>query len=226
MSENEVSLRVDGRLLHPVRMGDRRWLYDVEELRAVIERSKGTAGQRPFVTGETTAETFELFETGKTLAQVVIATKQTAETVMYLRSEYDRMVGSMVLPASTVSQLQRALGPHIRPQNLGQMVEAHLARMFEEGREDATSFGVVRDAKTGEMKPILGTQRRNTGVPPSTQPWMARTQDSPAASGIQAQGEPSGDPPPPSSPAEPDGHRETGTVTDVAQDRGDKSSCR
>jgi hypothetical protein len=76
---------MDGRLLHPVRMGDRRWLYEIAELRAVLDRSNGSSTGRCMISGETTAEVFELFETGKTLAQAVIATKQTAETIMHLR---------------------------------------------------------------------------------------------------------------------------------------------
>jgi hypothetical protein len=101
--ESDVG-RMDGRLLHPVRTGDRRWLYELTELRALLDRSNGTSGGKPIVSGETTAQVFELFEAGKTLAQAVIATQQTADTIMHLRAQYDRMAGTMVLSSETVLQ--------------------------------------------------------------------------------------------------------------------------
>ncbi len=161
--ESEVS-RMDGRLLHPVRTGDRRWLYDLAELRALLDRSSEPRGGRPIVSGETTAEVFELFEAGKTLAQALIATRQTAETIMHLRAEYDRMVGAMVLPAATVSELRTAIGMDFGAHTVVEVVKAALLRMFQEGREYETDLGVVLDPRTGKMKPILRTPPANGSV--------------------------------------------------------------
>jgi hypothetical protein len=160
--ESEVG-RMDGRLLHPVRTGDRRWLYDLGELRALLDRSNGPGVARLVISGETTAQVFELFEAGKTLAQAVIATQQTADTIMHLRAQYDRMAGTMVLGAETVSQLRRAIGREFRPETLAEVVQSALHQMFQEGREDAAELGFVRDSKTGEMKPIFLRSPRAIG---------------------------------------------------------------
>lgn len=151
--ESEVG-RMDGRLLHPVRTGDRRWLYELSELRGLLDRSNGPLRGSPVVTGETAAAVFELFEAGKSLPQVVIATKQAPLAVENLRVAYDRMARSMALPADAVSQLRSLIGIEFRADTLVKAVQVALSRVFREGREDGADFGVVRDPKTGEMRPI------------------------------------------------------------------------
>jgi hypothetical protein len=172
--ESEVG-RMDGHLLHPVRTGDRRWLYELAELRALRDRSNGPTGGKPIVSGETTAQVFALFEAGKTLAQAVIATQQTADTIMHLRAQYDQMVGAMVLPSETVSQLRAVIGREFRPETVVDEVQRALHHMFQEGREDASELGFVRDWKTGEMKPIFLRAPRANGdaAAPFAQPTKA-----------------------------------------------------
>ena len=92
VTEREVS-RMDGHLLHPNRSGDRRWLYDPAELRAILDRSGGRPFGPPTVNGDTTAAVFELFEAGRTLPQVVIATKQTASAMPQTSSICSRRSG-------------------------------------------------------------------------------------------------------------------------------------
>jgi hypothetical protein len=160
--ESEVG-RMDGRLLHPVRTDDRRWLYELAEVRTLLDRTNGSAGGKPIVSGETTAQVFELFEAGKTLTQAVIATQQTADTIMHLRAYYAQMTGTMVLSADALSGLRKAIGREFRPETLVEVVQSALHQMFEEGREDAMELGFVRDRKTGEMKPILLRPPRANG---------------------------------------------------------------
>jgi hypothetical protein len=199
--ESEVG-RMDGRLLRPVRTGDRRWLYDLGEIRALLDRSSGPSGTRPVVSGETTAQVFELFEGGKTLAQAVIATQQTADTIMHLRAQYDRMAGTMVLSSETVSQLRKAIGREFRPETLVEVVQSELHRMFQEGREDATELGFVRDWKTGEMKPIPRAPLAKAGAP-MVYGHAVPTAVTPERAASATDGAPGGQPAQETSPAQP-----------------------
>jgi hypothetical protein len=74
------------------------------------------------------------------------------------------MVGAMVLPGDTVLQLRSVIGTEFRAETLVEAVKTALLRVFQEGREDATDFGVVRDWKTGQMKAILQTPPTNGSV--------------------------------------------------------------
>jgi len=202
VTEREVS-RMDGRLLHPVRTADRRYLYDLAEVRAILARSGGNDGARPIVSGETAAAVFELFEGGKTLPQVVIQTKETPTTISYLRAEYDRMVRSMVLPAETVSKLRQMLGVEFRPDSLPDAVQHAISESFREGQTDATVLGEVLDRTTGKMRQIFAHPRvAASATPPlatGLQASVAQGSDTQPAPAERAAADPAA---PPKAPAE------------------------
>jgi hypothetical protein len=150
--------KMDGRQLHPTRAPDRVWRYDPAEVRALLS-GPGAASERgaprALVDGEVTAEVFALFEAGKPLPQVAIATKQTAATIMQLRAEYDAMVGGLLLRADTVADLRTLAGADARtPRDLVAAIRRALDARFEEGRADAQDFGEVLDPATGQLRRV------------------------------------------------------------------------
>src|SRR5436190_14915150 len=110
------------------------------------------------VDGETTAAVFELFEGGKTLPQVVIATKQTAATIKQLRAEYDEMVGCMVIAAKTVTRLRNMIGQSWDADGLADAVEHALVTIFKEGQADATERREARNRAAGGAKPLTWSE--------------------------------------------------------------------
>lgn len=157
VTEREIS-KMDGRQLNPRRAADRRWVYDISEIRALLD-GRGAHGAaspaRTIVDGDISAAAFELFEAGETLPQVVIATRQTAATILHLRADYDGMLGSMSLSAKAVARLRKMLGDSSWDgDGLVDAVDRALVRSFNEGRAEATDCGQVLDRTTGKMRPI------------------------------------------------------------------------
>jgi hypothetical protein len=94
---------------------------------------------------------------GKTLPQVVIATKQTAATLKQLRAEYDEMVGGMVIAAKTVTRLRNMIGQSWEAHTLADAVEHALVTIFKEGQADATERREDREGReraAGSSKPL------------------------------------------------------------------------
>lgn len=174
MTTAEVA-KLDGTRLHPVQETDRSWRYDADEVRAFLRDSSPSTPVDP--NGLVTAAVFELFEKGRAMPQVVIATRQTASVVQRLRGEYDAMVGSLLLPAPAVSELAGLLDLHAAPTS-DELVTAiraalvtHHDRGYEEGRREAggEDFGEVIDPKTGQARrvaPQSSGAGSNTNVTP------------------------------------------------------------
>lgn len=162
MSDREVA-KMDGRQLHPTRAPDRVWRYDPAEVRALLVSALGggdKAGLRPLVDGEITAAVFALFEAGKSLPQVAIATRQTATTIMHLRGEYDGMVGGLLLPTDAAAELRTLAGADARSAHdlVAALRRAFDAR-FEEGRAEAQDFGEILDPSTGSLRRVEPKRR-------------------------------------------------------------------
>lgn len=157
VTEREIS-KMDGRQLNPRRAADRRWVYDISEIRALLDGAGvpgASSAARAIVDGEISAAAFELFEAGKTLPQVVIATRQTAATILHLRAEYDGMLGTMNLSAKAVARLRKMLGDSSwNGDGLVDAVDRAIVRTFNEGRADAAECGQILDRTTGKMRPI------------------------------------------------------------------------
>ncbi len=165
VAEDEVE-RLDGRALHPKRSEqDRAWRYDPAEVRSL---AAGASRLEPANgSGAEDAAAFELFEAGKTLPQVVIATKLPAERVAKLRSAYDLMAGELVLSAQVVANLRRTLGPTAvaSGEKLAAAIEQSLQREYEQGfadgLEEADGAGEVVDPKTGVPRKVRICPRPN-----------------------------------------------------------------
>src|SRR5687768_17463653 len=65
--------QMDGRELHPVRRGDRSWVYSPDEVAAMV--SGGATN------GTVTARAFAMFRDGKSLPDVAIETLQPARRI-------------------------------------------------------------------------------------------------------------------------------------------------
>lgn len=175
ISDREVA-KLDGRQLHPSRAPNRAWLYDPAEVRSVLMNA--AAIQTTELDGDVTAAAFAMFEARKSLPKVVVALKAPAHVVMRLREQYDRMRGSLTLAGTALSALKRLLGESaLRDGNdVISATQRALEAKLEEGRLDATEFGVVLDETTGKMRPV---------VP------LARSAAAPVASNSLAQAQPS-----------------------------------
>ncbi len=168
VAEHDVA-KLDGRQLHPTRASDRSWKYDPAEVRALLDARLGIAGPRlsSGADGETTAAVFTLFEEGKALPQVVIATRQTATVITALRGEYDRMIGSITFDGAAVAELAAVLGrvPRTAAETCT-LFRARLDAARRDALEDATDFGEVFDPRTGERKRVVAaTPDAGPGIP-------------------------------------------------------------
>jgi hypothetical protein len=159
MTEHDL-IRLDGKLLHPRQRADRAWLYDPDELRGVLGGGAKPANDVGSSDGDVTAAAFALFEDGKTQPQVVIATKQTAATIVELRREYDAMVGAVTLRGPTLDRLRQILDIGDAPvgEDVPDRVAARLAERYEtgfrDGFEEAQDCGDIVDPVTGQRRPV------------------------------------------------------------------------
>jgi hypothetical protein len=179
MTVAEVA-KLDGTRLHPVQETDRSWRYHADEVRAFLRDTTPTAPVDP--NGLVSAAVFELFEKGRAMPQVVIATRQTASVVQRLRGEYDAMVGSLLLPAPAVSELAGLLDLHAAPTSdelvtaIRAALAAHHDRGYEEGRREAggEDFGEVIDPNTGQARRVV-PQTAGSGPGPNATPSRGGT---------------------------------------------------
>jgi len=159
--------RLDGKLLHPTQRHDRAWMYDPDEVRFLLgRRAPADVRNSKDASGDVTAAVFGLFEEGKTLPQVVIATKQTAATVAELRRQYDGMLGAATLGGATVSKLRRLLDlpDDGLTDHLTDVIEARLSERYQagyrDGCEEAQDCGEIVDPTTGEVRKVAANARR------------------------------------------------------------------
>jgi hypothetical protein len=158
IAEEDVQ-RLDGTVLHPTQRSDRAWQYDPGELRRVLGRGAGSGNDNRAPDGDVTAAAFSLFEQGRTLPEVVIATKQTAQVVTELRRDYDHMVGVITLTSDTVDKLRRLLDVEAgRLGSLAEVIETRLGERYQlgyrDGFEEGEGCGEVIDQVTGERRAV------------------------------------------------------------------------
>ena len=84
--------------LHPIRRADRSWIYEPNEVVALIV---GGA-----VNGPVTARAFSMFKDGRSNPEVVVDTLQPARRIRELRAEYDQLVGSLTLDRAAADDLK------------------------------------------------------------------------------------------------------------------------
>jgi hypothetical protein len=88
--------RLEGRTLHPVQDRDGTWWFDpaeVERLRAaegVRQRRAAPREGAPTARGRLAARVFAMFESGATLRQIVVRTKQEPATIRELHAEWSK----------------------------------------------------------------------------------------------------------------------------------------
>jgi len=144
--------QMEGRELHPVRRGDRSWVYAPDEVAAVV--SGGTTN------GTVTARVFTMFREGKNLPDVAIETLQPARRIRELRTEYDDLSGSMTVEPETVQALTSLLGGPALADGRSLLaavrasLEAKYRAGFLEGRADAEDYGEVTNPTTGERRKL------------------------------------------------------------------------
>jgi hypothetical protein len=144
--------QMDGRELHPVRRGDRSWVYAPDEVAAIV--SGGTTN------GTVTARVFSMFRDGKSLPDVAIETLQPARRIRELRTEYDDLSGSMTIDAETVQGLRSLLGGPALADGTSLLMavrtslETKYREGFLEGRADAEDYGEVTNPTTGERRKL------------------------------------------------------------------------
>lgn len=151
LDERRVA-QMDGRELHPTRRADGSWIYDPNEVAAIV-----TAGG---VSGTVTARAFTMFMEGKSDPEVVVDTLQPARRIRELRTEYDAMVGSMNLHKNVVEELRGMLGLTALSDGASlalavrRALEAKYRAGFLEGRADAEDYGEVTNPITGERRKL------------------------------------------------------------------------
>jgi hypothetical protein len=172
----EAVAKLDGIRLHPVKDRGRCWRYDSAEIRSMLGNRGGAPVATNSIDGEVTAAAFELFEQGKTLPQVVIATRQTAACVQARRREYDEMTGALLLPAAVVHELTSLLGrrrDELSAEALAEAIRSSLALQFRLGQEEgrpqsaAVDFGEIVDPITGQRRRVIPANSNAASEPPA-----------------------------------------------------------
>jgi hypothetical protein len=168
--------KLDGNRLHPVKDRGRCWRYDSAEIRSLMGSRGGQTMTTTSTDGEVTAAAFELFEQGKSLPQVVIATRQTAACVSARRREYDEMTGALLLPAAVVHELASLLGrkrEELSAEALVEAIRSSLAVQFRLGQEEgrpasaAVDFGEIVDPITGQRRRVIPANSNAASEPPA-----------------------------------------------------------
>jgi hypothetical protein len=144
-----------GHELHPWQEDDRRWRYRPEDVAQVLKRR---SAPDPAGEGKVAAKSFAMFDEGRRMADIVVATEQSPATIKRLCADYLEMAGGMLLSRANVEALRGLLGADATAvsDGLAGAVAKELDRRFVEGREEgkaeAEDFGEVVDFKTGERR--------------------------------------------------------------------------
>jgi hypothetical protein len=155
ISEDEVKSR-DNDTLHPTKGKDGSWIYGAEEV--AFQMRGGNTAVNAGPPGAICAMAFKLFESGKTLPEVVIALEQVPESVRALRNEYDAMMGSLTISKATVLLIESASRSTVRDEKqllgLIEGLRGERDAAYQRGYADAGDLGEVYDPRTGKMKPV------------------------------------------------------------------------
>jgi hypothetical protein len=143
---------MDGRELHPSRRADRSWVYEPNEVAAVL--IGGTTS------GTVTARVFTLLRDGKSLRDIVIETLQPARRIQELCAEHDELERSITLEWAVVDELKTIFGASAVKDGKALLasvraaLDAKFRAGFIEGRADVEDYGEVINPVTGERRKV------------------------------------------------------------------------
>jgi hypothetical protein len=162
-SEDEVK-KMDNTVFNPSKGPDGSLRYSAETVVQALKASSDAPGEAN-TPGAVCALAFELFQTGKSLPDVVISLKQSPETVSVLRAKFDAMAGGLILPSETVSLLRKVSGRTVgNASDVLKLIDSLCAERdaaYDQGFADASDTGEVLDPQTGKMTSVASIISRS-----------------------------------------------------------------